>query len=60
LTIELINDEDEVLLAYAQNLGKMIEHVGGQSKVLHLLKPLEELCSVEEGTVRTMAVKSVG
>ena len=60
MTTELINDEDEVLLSYAENLGKMLDSVGGPSKALHLLKPLEELCSVEEGTVRTQAVKSVG
>ena len=38
---ELIDDEDEVLEVLAQELGKLLTHVGGESKVLFLLSPLE-------------------
>ena len=48
---ELIDDEDAVMLALAENLGKLTTHVGGITKAKFLLKPLEQLCSVEDGTV---------
>ena len=59
MTIELVNDEDDVMLALAVNLAKLIDHVGGSSKAMHLIGLLEELCVVEEGTVRKQAASSI-
>jgi len=41
-----VDDEDEVLLALASSLGKMVEHVGGSSHAHRLLPPLELLLTV--------------
>ena len=43
---EGIDDEDEVLLALAQSLGKLIEQVGGPDHAHNLLPPLEMLLTV--------------
>jgi len=53
-----VDDEDEVLVAIASSLGKLIEHVGGPSHAQALLPPLELLLSVEENTVRDAAAIS--
>ncbi len=47
-----MEDEDEVLLALAEELGKLIDHVGGKENVHVLLVPLETLCAMEEALVR--------
>ena len=47
-----MEDEDEVLLALAEELGKLIDHVGGKENVYVLLVPLETLCAMEEALVR--------
>jgi serine/threonine-protein phosphatase 2A regulatory subunit A len=52
---EGVDDEDEVLLALATSLGKMIDKVGGKSYAHTLLPPLELLLMVEEITVRDAA-----
>jgi len=52
----LVDDEDAVMIALAINLGKLITHVGGTSKAKFLLKPLEQLCVVEDGTVRSTSI----
>ena len=44
-------DEDEVLLALAEQLGKFTPLVGGQSHAFCLLPPLENLATVEETVV---------
>ena len=41
-----VDDEDEVLLAMATSLGKLIEHVGGPIHAHNLLPPLELLLTV--------------
>lgn len=41
-----VDDEDEVLLALASSLGKLVEHVGGGKHAHNLLPPLELLLSV--------------
>ncbi|KAI8028396.1 Serine/threonine-protein phosphatase 2A 65 kDa regulatory subunit A beta isoform [Camellia lanceoleosa] len=46
------NDDDEVLLAMAEELGAFIPYVGGVKHVHVLLPPLETLCTVEETCVR--------
>ncbi|THU72137.1 hypothetical protein C4D60_Mb04t08930 [Musa balbisiana] len=52
-------DDDEVLLAMAEELGVFIPYVGGVEYAHVLLPPLETLCSVEETCVRDKAVESL-
>lgn len=50
---ESLDDEDEVLLALAEELGKNFEdHLGGPQYAHLLLAPLENLAAVEETLVR--------
>ena len=56
---ESLDDEDEVLLAMAEELGKFVPLVGGKEFLPRLLLPLESLATVEEGAVRSMAIKSL-
>ncbi|RWW01640.1 hypothetical protein BHE74_00032475 [Ensete ventricosum] len=53
------DDDDEVLLAMAEELGVFIPYVGGVEYAHVLLPPLETLCSVEETCVRDKAVESL-
>jgi serine/threonine-protein phosphatase 2A regulatory subunit A len=54
-----IDDEDEVLLALAEELGNLVEEVGGAEHAKSLLEPLNKLASVEEFAVREKAVESL-
>lgn len=54
-----IDDEDEVLLAMAEELGKFVAHVGGPPHAACLIPPLETLCTIEEASVRERAVASL-
>lgn len=56
---ETIYDEDEVLLALAEQLGQFISLVGGPEYAYCLLPPLESLATVEETFVREKAVDSL-
>lgn len=56
---ESSDDEDEVLLALADELGRFLPYVGGPQYGHVLLTPLESLCSVEETVVRDKAVQSL-
>nr|XP_054760167.1 serine/threonine-protein phosphatase 2A 65 kDa regulatory subunit A alpha isoform-like [Lytechinus pictus] len=56
---DTIYDEDEVLLALAEQLGTFTPFVGGQEHVSCLLPPLESLATVEETVVRDKAVESL-
>lgn len=47
-----LDDEDEVLIALAEELGNFVPYVGGADKAQCLLTPLELLCNVEETSVR--------
>src|SRR5882757_7951114 len=48
-----VDDEDEVLLALAEELGKSFEqYVGGNERAHVILGPLENLSTVEETLVR--------
>lgn len=47
-----MDDEDEVLLALAEELGSFVEFVGGPEFAAVLLTPLESLSNVEEAVVR--------
>ncbi|PKA58658.1 Uncharacterized protein AXF42_Ash008945 [Apostasia shenzhenica] len=53
------DDDDEVLLAMAEELGVFIPYVGGVVCAHVLLPPLETLCTVEETCVRDKAVESL-
>lgn len=53
------DDDDEVLLAMAEELGVFIPYVGGVEYANVLLPPLENLCTVEETCVRDKAVESL-
>lgn len=53
------DDDDEVLLAMAEQLGVFIPYVGGVEHAYVLLQPLETLCAVEETCVRDKAVESL-
>lgn len=57
--IENNDDEDEVLLAMAEELGKFVPYVGGPSHAHTILQPLEQLSQVEETVVRDKAVESL-
>ncbi len=54
---ESTDDDDEVLVAAAEELGKMVKFLGGNEHAHLLLEPLEALVS-EELTVREMAIES--
>ncbi|XP_062463721.1 serine/threonine-protein phosphatase 2A 65 kDa regulatory subunit A alpha isoform, partial [Pezoporus occidentalis] len=56
---DTIYDEDEVLLALAEQLGTFTALVGGPEYVHCLLPPLESLATVEETVVRDKAVESL-
>lgn len=56
---ETIYDEDEVLLAMAEQLGQFVDRVGGPEYAYTLLPPLENLSSVEETVVRDRANESL-
>ncbi|GBB86608.1 hypothetical protein RclHR1_00130049 [Rhizophagus clarus] len=56
---ESIDDEDEVLLALAEELGNFVEYVGGKDHAHIILGPLENLAAVEETLVREKAVESL-
>mmetsp|Transcript_69013 Transcript_69013/g.224993 ORF Transcript_69013/g.224993 Transcript_69013/m.224993 type:complete len:597 (-) Transcript_69013:110-1900(-) len=56
---EIIDDDDEVLIALAEQLRQGLEWVGGPQYAYALIGPLEELCNVEEITVRESATESL-
>ncbi|EHB18716.1 Serine/threonine-protein phosphatase 2A 65 kDa regulatory subunit A beta isoform [Heterocephalus glaber] len=56
---DTIYDEDEVLLALAEQLGDFTGLVGGPDFAHCLLPPLESLATVEETVVRDKAVESL-
>lgn len=49
-----LDDEDEVLLVMAEELGNFVDVVGGPQHAYLLLKPLESLATVDEASVRDM------
>jgi serine/threonine-protein phosphatase 2A regulatory subunit A len=50
-----MEDEDEVLVALAEELGNFEEYVGGSQHAQVLLAPLQHLATVEEPLVRQKA-----
>ncbi|KAG4074526.1 hypothetical protein HA402_009403 [Bradysia odoriphaga] len=57
LLTETIYDEDEVLLALAEQLGTFTSLVGGLEYAMYLIPLLESLATVEETVVRDKAVE---
>ena len=53
------DDDDEVLLAMAQELGVFVPYVGGVDHATVLLPPLEALCILEETCIRDKAIESL-
>lgn len=53
-----VDDEDEVLLALAEELGTFDEYIGGKEHAHILLGPLENLSAVEETLVRDKVRRS--
>jgi hypothetical protein len=51
-TTESVEDEDEVLTALSDELGKFVDYVGGPEYGHVLLSPLENLAAIEEPLVR--------
>ena len=47
-----MDDDEEVLLTLAEILPQQLEFAGGPQYAEHVLRPLEQLCSSEETTVR--------
>ncbi|WWD17683.1 hypothetical protein CI109_102124 [Kwoniella shandongensis] len=54
-----LDDEDEVLLVLAEELGGFKEYVGGKEWAWMVLGPLENLAAVEETLVRDKAAESI-
>lgn len=52
--LDSLDDEDEVLLVMAEELGNFVDVVGGPQHAYLLLKPLESLATVDEASVRDM------
>jgi serine/threonine-protein phosphatase 2A regulatory subunit A len=60
ITIDLMDDEEEVLLALAETLNNnFLDFVGGPAHALHVIKILEKLCQMDESTVRDKATESI-
>lgn len=56
---ESVEDEDEVLTALSEELGKFVEYVGGPEHAHVLLSPLENLAAIEEPLVREKVCKQL-
>ena len=56
---EATEDEDEVVVALAEELGGFVDLVGGAEHASILVEPLEVLAGVEETVVRDRAVDSL-
>ena len=57
--METVYDEDEVLLALAEQLGGFVSLVGGDKYAYLLFQPLESLACIEETVVRDKAVEVI-
>ncbi|KAJ1509324.1 hypothetical protein HMI55_007418, partial [Coelomomyces lativittatus] len=55
-----VDDEDEVLVALAEELSKFVDYIGGPGYAQLLLHTLESLAAAEETVVREKAVESIG
>eukprot|EP00755_Sulcionema_specki_P015661 Sspe_Gene.60019::Locus_33023_Transcript_1_1_Confidence_1.000_Length_1848::g.60019::m.60019/K03456/PPP2R1; serine/threonine-protein phosphatase 2A regulatory subunit A len=53
------DDDDEVLICIAQQFKDFLDYVGGPRYAGTLLRPLEQLASMEEPTVRDKAIEAI-
>ncbi len=56
-SIDLMDDEEEVLLTLAEILGGFMDYAGGPAYAFYVLRPLEKLCQVEENSVRDKVLR---
>lgn len=56
---EIVDDDDEVLIALAEQLGQGVPWVGGPAHAHALIGPLEQLCNIEEISVREKATEAI-
>lgn len=56
---ESTDDEDDILVAMAEEVGNLTEYVGGVEHANVLVETLELLCSAEESKVREKSVESI-
>lgn len=56
---EIVDDDDEFLIAMAEQLRQGVSWVGGPAYAHALTGPLEDLCNVEEISVRESATKAL-
>ena len=54
-----MDDEEEVLLTLAEVMGGFLEYAGGPTHAIHVLRPLEKLCLIEETVVREKATEGI-
>lgn len=57
--IDKIDNNPELMLNLAEQLGKLTEFLGDDSNSVHLLKPLELILSSDDSVVREKAVSSL-
>ncbi|KAH7819998.1 putative protein phosphatase 2A regulatory subunit A [Monocercomonoides exilis] len=57
--IDCFNDDDEVLVAYGEEIGKLVPQVGGNGWAHTLLQPLEQLAILEDALVREKALVAI-
>lgn len=50
--IDCFSDEDEILIAFGEEIGKLVPYCGGKNWAYVLLTPLEQLCILEDNDVR--------
>ena len=53
---DMIDDEDEILIALADSLSDFVNYVGGPAYATCLIKPLESLVAIEENAIREKAL----
>ena len=52
---EAVYDDDDILLALAEQLGRLVPYVGGKDHAYTIITPLEQLSAIEEQLVRECA-----
>jgi len=57
--IDRIDNNPELMLNLADQLGKLAEYLGDEANCVHLLKPLELILSSDDSVVREKAVASL-
>ena len=55
--MELLEDDEEVLMALSESMGNLLDLIGGAAYAEHLLRVLERLAGIEELPVREKVSK---